>query len=250
MAAIRPPLDKPGSVSRSGEVAAIVRDEILSGQYRAGERMPSERDLVVRFDTSRGVVREAFKKLEQLGIVSIQPGGARVVPITECTLDVLGPLLDLNALADPKLVDEVLHMFGVLLDVAARTAVLKARQDQIEEAMSICDTMLDPAFDRNTAPDTMRSLALLFVEIADHLVLRLILNGLRTTFLERMPRLGIETRLDTKTHYAIVGQLRDALAARDAPAVGDAMCRLNREVRARVSQAVGSAQTDNVRISA
>jgi DNA-binding FadR family transcriptional regulator len=250
MAAIRPPTDKPGPVSRSGEVAAILRDEILSGQYRAGERMPSERDLVVRFDTSRGLVREAFKKLEQLGIVSIQPGGARVVPITECTLDVLGPLLDLNALADPKLVDEVLHMFGVLLDVAARTAVRKAEQDQIDEAMSICDTMLDPDFDRNTAPDTMRSLAVLFVDSADHLVLRLILNGLRTTFLERMPQLGVETRLDAKTHHAIVRQLRDALAARDAPAVGAAMSRLNREFRARVAEALGGAQSDNVRISA
>jgi GntR family transcriptional regulator, uxu operon transcriptional repressor len=231
MAALHTPPKKPGPMCRSSEVAAILRDEILTGQYRAGERLPSERDLVVRFDTSRGVVREAFKKLEQLGIVSIQPSGARVVPITECTLDVLGPLLDLGELPDPKLVDEVLHITGVLLDVAARTAVQNAAQADIDEAMSICDAMLDPDFDWNRTPDSMRRLALKFVEIADHLVLRLILNGLYTTFWERMPELGDQPQIDAEMHFVLVRELRDALAGRDAPAVGDAMRRLNREFR-------------------
>lgn len=244
------PTDKPGPISRSSEVAAILRDQILSGQYRTGERMPSERDLVVRFDTSRGVVREAFKKLEQLGIVSIQPGGARVVPITECTLDVLGPLLDLGELPDPKLVDEVLHISGVLLDVAARTAVENAAQADIDEAMAICDAMLAPDFDRNTTPDAMRRLALQFVEIADHLVLRLILNGLRTTFWNRMPELGNQTQLDAETHLVLVRQLRDALAARDARTVGDAMRRLNREFRTAAKAALRRPAPSNTRISA
>ena len=72
----------------------MLRDEILRGQYRPTERLPSERDLVIRFETSRGTIREAFKNLEQLGVIAIQPGGARVVPIEDCTLAILGPLLD------------------------------------------------------------------------------------------------------------------------------------------------------------
>ena len=69
--------------SRTQEISDVLRDEILRGQYRAGERLPSERDVASRFGTSRGTVREAFKKLEQLGVATIQPGGARAVPIEE-----------------------------------------------------------------------------------------------------------------------------------------------------------------------
>jgi DNA-binding FadR family transcriptional regulator len=108
-------VNPPGAAhTRSDEIAAILRDDILRGHYRAGERLPSERDLSARFDTSRGAVREAFKRLEQLGIATVQPGGARVVPIDQCTLDVLGPLLDLDDMPDPKLVDEVMQKVGLL----------------------------------------------------------------------------------------------------------------------------------------
>ncbi|NCF80731.1 MAG: GntR family transcriptional regulator [Proteobacteria bacterium] len=33
------------------------RSEILRGQYRPGERLPSERDLAARFEANRGPVR-------------------------------------------------------------------------------------------------------------------------------------------------------------------------------------------------
>ena len=42
--------------NRAEEIAFILRDEILVGQYRAGERLPSERDLVARFNSNRGAV--------------------------------------------------------------------------------------------------------------------------------------------------------------------------------------------------
>ena len=48
------------SKSRAEEISAILRDEILCGQYRAGERLPSERDLAARFATIRGAVRESL----------------------------------------------------------------------------------------------------------------------------------------------------------------------------------------------
>ncbi|HAO88989.1 MAG TPA: GntR family transcriptional regulator, partial [Gammaproteobacteria bacterium] len=64
----------------SKEIAALVRGEILDQRYREGERLPSERDLSVRFKASRGAVREALSQLEQIGFVDIQPGGARGQP--------------------------------------------------------------------------------------------------------------------------------------------------------------------------
>lgn len=237
-------------VSRSEGIAAILRDEILRGQYRAGERLPSERDLTIRFATSRGAVREALKKLEQLGIASIQRGGARVVPVEHCTLDVLGPLLDLNDIPDAKLVDEVLHVLGVLMDTAARAALDKATDDDLVYADTIIAEML--SYDRSDVRmhDAIRRLGVFFVDVADHLVLRLIVNGLRTTFMARLRDRGIRLELANERHTQMVVKLRAALAARDAAGIGTALRSLNRIFRDSARDALLLAQTGKQRISA
>jgi len=245
LASPEPPL------SRTEEIAAILRDEILQGQYRAGERLPSERDLTSRFDTSRGAVREAFKKLEQLGIASIQPGGARVVPVEQCTLDVLGPLLDLNEVPDAKLVDEVLEIFGVLMGVAARSALEKATDKDLAHAEAIISDMLAHDGDEVRQHDALRRLSIFFVEIADHLVLRLIINGLRTSFMARMKILGLHPKLDdSEDHREIVNELKNALNERNAAAVGDAIRRLNRVFRHHARDALLPTQADSQRSTA
>jgi DNA-binding FadR family transcriptional regulator len=226
--------------SRSEEIAAVLRDEILLGQYRAGERLPSERDLAVRFDTGRGTVREAFKKLEQLGLASIRPGGARVVPIEQCTLDVLGPLLDLGDPPDPELVDQVMHMFGVLIGAAAQAAVAKASPEQLERARQIAEDMASHRGSSARQHDQLRQLARLFVDVADHLVLRLMINGLRTTFWARMQKSGPPPRLDADAFAQIARKLSGALERRDAEAVGDAMLQLNGAIRDSVKEALGT----------
>ena len=64
------PTDSPESrvksvetMSKHEEIADSLTRDILTGQYRVGERLPSERDLSSRFEANRGAVREAMKKL-------------------------------------------------------------------------------------------------------------------------------------------------------------------------------------------
>ena len=112
--------------NRAEEIAFILRDEILIGQYRAGERLPSERDLVARFNSNRGAVREATKILSELGLVSIQPGGARIVAVEQATLAVLGPLLDMREEVRPQLIIEFVEVFSALVALSARLAMSQA----------------------------------------------------------------------------------------------------------------------------
>lgn len=234
--------------SRSEEIAAIVRDEILRGQYRAGERLPSERDLALRFDTSRGAVREAFKKLEQLGVATIQPGGARVVPVDECTLDVLGPLLDLNETPDAKLVDEVLQMFGVLMTVAARLAMERATDQELAQAQAIAERL--EAASTIAQHAALRELAEFFVGVADHLVLKLIANGLRINFMSRLQAIDLREAVDREALQAVARRLKLAIDNRSATEVGEAMRDLNRSFREGASHALARARDSEKRISA
>lgn len=246
----KPTSPRRSAVSRGEHVAATLRDEILRGRYAPGERLPSERELSARFDTSRGAVREALKRVEQLGLASTRPGGVRAVGVEHCTLDVLGPLLDLDDVPDPKLVDEVLQTFGVLLETATREAITKAGESELTEAGRIIDE-LTVGDDGQVSPHgALRRLAALFIDVADHLVLRLIANGLRTTFFGRLEAAGIRPALEARVVAEPARQLRAALAQRDADEAVRAMRRINGLVRERAESALRAARSASQRESA
>lgn len=63
------------------QVAAALREDIARGIYRAGERMPSENELVARFDVSLITARRAYSELSASGEVQrIKGKGTFVAP--------------------------------------------------------------------------------------------------------------------------------------------------------------------------
>jgi len=58
------------------DVVYQIQEAILDGTLKAGERLPSERDMVEMFKTSRGTLREALRVLEQKGLIEIKLGVA------------------------------------------------------------------------------------------------------------------------------------------------------------------------------
>ena len=69
----------------SEEVFSQIKSSILTGKYRSGSKLPSERELTTAFRVSRGVVREALRMLELSGFLMIRQGhggGAYVIDLT------------------------------------------------------------------------------------------------------------------------------------------------------------------------
>lgn len=62
--------------SVSDHVFAQVRDAILAGAYPPDSALPSERELAAVFEVNRHAVREALRRLQQLGLVRVAQGGA------------------------------------------------------------------------------------------------------------------------------------------------------------------------------
>ena len=54
------------------------RQQLNSGALKEGDVIPSERELASRFGVSRVPVREAFRILEYIGIISNEPDGMTV----------------------------------------------------------------------------------------------------------------------------------------------------------------------------
>lgn len=60
----------------SERLHAELRGRILDGELAPGERLPSERAIAEERGINRHAVREALKRLEQAGLISISQGGA------------------------------------------------------------------------------------------------------------------------------------------------------------------------------
>lgn len=58
-----------------------IRNQILSGHYRPGETLPSERDLMGEFSASRTVIREALQRLSATGFLVTKPRHRPVVTL-------------------------------------------------------------------------------------------------------------------------------------------------------------------------
>ncbi len=74
------------------QIVEQIEDSILSGTLKAGEQLPSERELAARFAVSRTAVREAVKALSEKGLVEAYTG--RGTFITDATSRVMRQSLD------------------------------------------------------------------------------------------------------------------------------------------------------------
>src|SRR5438128_550024 len=58
------------------QVFALLREAILSGRYRPGERLPPQRALAAELAVNMASIREALKRLQQLRLVEVRHGDA------------------------------------------------------------------------------------------------------------------------------------------------------------------------------
>lgn len=86
------------------DIVAQVRGLLADGRVKAGDQLPSERELSDRFQVSRTSVREALRTLESMGLIEIKSGEGTFITSTVETL--LSPLAS-----------AILQQKGVLLEI-------------------------------------------------------------------------------------------------------------------------------------
>jgi len=217
--------------SLSDRIAAELRDEILRGRYRAGDRLPSERELAEHFEAHRGAVREALKKVEQLGLAEIRRGGARAVPIEEASLDVVQHLLALEQPPDPELFDQIFEVFGGLFSISARLAAERASDEERARAGAIIDRLLLDDLPLNGEHELIRELSDLFVRASGNMILALVRKGLHTEFLQRIDNHEALLRPPDDERAPLLRRVAAAIAERDGPAAANAVYDLTQAVR-------------------
>jgi GntR family transcriptional repressor for pyruvate dehydrogenase complex len=73
----------------SEEVAEQIKQSILIGHFKLGDKLPAERDLAEEFKVSRVAIREAIRKLEHSGFIITRQGAAGGAYVTDLTFEYL-----------------------------------------------------------------------------------------------------------------------------------------------------------------
>lgn len=130
-----------------------IKEMIVSGALRPGDRLPKEADLAERLGLSRNSLREAVKALSMIRVLDVRQGDGTYVTSLEphLLLDLLGFVVDFHT------DDAVMHFLEVrrLLEPAATAlAAQRMTTGDIEKLQAVLDELgADPSIEALVAND-------------------------------------------------------------------------------------------------
>ncbi|CAL1520714.1 FadR/GntR family transcriptional regulator [Chitinophaga sp. MM2321] len=110
--------------SLAEEVAGRLQEQITSGKYAVGEKLPTEPELMVQFGVGRSSIREAVKTLANQGLVRVQQGLGTFVASQTVTGELLSQRLQR---ADFEDLNEVRFLLEV--KIAEKAALHRSNKD-------------------------------------------------------------------------------------------------------------------------
>src|SRR2546430_16328155 len=113
----------------SDQVFRALLEAVLAGRYAPGEKLPPQRALAADLGVTMSSLREALKRLEQMGLVEVRHGDAmRVRDWREHGgLDVIAHLLFASGGLDPHVLGDVLEARRLMLRELAALAAERRR---------------------------------------------------------------------------------------------------------------------------
>ena len=230
------------------QIAGSLIQDILSGRYQAQDRLPSERDLSTRFDANRGAVREALKKLEFLGFIEIQPGGARVNERSQASLDALGHMLEQGDLPDPVLVDQTLLVISNLVSMAAEQTLELADTEELESIRKLLQPLLDEQCDEERHLLARIELTRTILLTSNNLPLQMIARSLSEQLIPNLSLVAPYADTDRAAYASFARNLDRAIEQKDAELLRSTFSQLSNLNRQTVMQAIDAAARANVGI--
>ena len=162
------------------EVAARMRELIVSGELQPGQALPSERKLAEQFKVGRAVIREAIRRLEVSGLVESRHGGGnyvREVTVEHLVAPIATVLNDMGHLRE-ELMDARLFFEPQIAREAAKCAtpedmgrleeVIRRQEDRATVGQTTAEE--DAEFHRLLAHATHNTVVVRVMEVIDNLL--------------------------------------------------------------------------------
>ena len=205
----------------SEQVFAQLLEALLAGRYEAGEKLPTQRALAADLGVTMSSVREALKRLEQMGLVDVRHGSAMWVRDwrEHGGLDVLTHLLFRGGALDAGVLAAILEARALMLREIAGLAAQRRSDDQARRLHQLAAQFVNAEHPHDAA----RVDFAFFTEVAQaarNLVFELILNAIRDLYFAHLDAVPVTARpAELAPLYARIARAideRDAERARGA----------------------------------
>ena len=137
-----PSITRPKAGEQGGGFAKVfgfLRDQLLEGTIRSGDRLLPERELALQMGVSRPIVREALRALSMMGVVEIRERVGTVV--CQPDVSVLGDVFAFSLAQVPDAIDDVMQARIALECQAIRLACQRATTADIERLREALDAI-------------------------------------------------------------------------------------------------------------
>jgi GntR family transcriptional regulator, transcriptional repressor for pyruvate dehydrogenase complex len=126
------------TVDRSRQVIDVLSDFIETSKLRAGDRLPTERELMTALSVGRSTIREVITHFQALGVVETRKGSGTYLlkPVSRATIHMP---LSMNA---PRLRDALLQALEVRRGIECEAGMVAARKRTAED-LRIIEERLD-----------------------------------------------------------------------------------------------------------
>jgi GntR family transcriptional repressor for pyruvate dehydrogenase complex len=119
-------------------VVERIRGMIEQGQLQAGDRLPTETELVERLGVSRGALREAIRRLETLGLLTVAQGRGMFVADNRSLSNCVQLFRSAMALS-PRDALQFAEFRRMIECSTARRAAERATPEDVTELEAICE---------------------------------------------------------------------------------------------------------------
>ena len=163
----------------SDNIIAQIRDSILSGAVKPGDRLASEKELIEQFGVSKATMREALRVLEVMGLIEVRKGitgGAFVAKVgMRTTIHSLINFIHFQ----PVSIREITMLRYLIEPTVAQVAASGIRNDDVLNLKKIIGETIEPAgfelskeigFHRYLARMAGNTLLTLLIDFIDNLL--------------------------------------------------------------------------------
>lgn len=226
------------------EIAERLLQYILSGKFRPGDKLPSERELAGLLKVTRTTLREGLKILETLRLITIRQGdGVRVRDYLEsANIEILADLLFRAGRPDKVVLDSILEARQLFCVLLGRLAAQRARPEHIEAYREVVARLVAARTDRAMVQLADLEAFHILAEATGNLVFVFVLNAIRSIYL-RHKEIFLPLYEDPEKVVQAHQELLRALVARDAAAAEIAVARIL-EIPKGFFEAISSTEVD------
>ena len=227
-----PPSSAPSTLV-SDQVFRVLLEALLSGRYQPGEKLPTQRTLAADLGVTMGSLREALKRLEQMGLIDVRHGDAmRVRDWREHGgLDVIAHLLLRSGGLDRSVLADVFEARGLMLTELAELAAHRRTTSEARRLEELAAAIAQ-ARDADAAQQLDFAFFTELAQAARNLVFVLILNSIRSLYFEHAGQLPVTARHEQLA--PLYARAAAAVADQDANAARKAIGELAARQRERV----------------